>query len=275
MIPAEGGSLPEIAVLGVLAVVQGITEFLPISSDGHLVLAQRALGLQSPGLGIDVALHLGTLVSVLVVYRKDLAQIVRAALGGELREVLLLALATVPVAIVGLLLKSQMERLFESVRAAALGLLGTAVILVIGERARRRSDPARHPERGPPRESVTARDALLIGLVQTVAILPGVSRSGSTIATGLVVGLAPKTAARFSFLLAVPAILGAAVLEVPEALGGDQGHHLGPVVAAAALAGVVGYGALRTVLAFLNRGAFAWFAVYCAVVGLAVLVLVA
>jgi undecaprenyl-diphosphatase len=273
VIPA-GEPLPEAAVLGILAVVQGITEFLPISSDGHLVLAQRALGLQSPGLGIDVALHLGTLVSVLVVYRRDLFRILREAAGGELRQVLLLALATLPVAVVGLLLKSQMESLFESVRAAALGLLGTAVILVIGEQARRRSDPARHPERAPPRESVTARDALLIGLVQTVAILPGVSRSGSTIATGLVVGLSPQASARFSFLLAVPAIMGAAVLEVPEALGATQGRGPWLVLAAAALAGVVGYGALRTVLAFLNRGAFAWFALYCAVVGLCVLALV-
>jgi len=253
--------LPEWAILGILAIVQGITEFLPISSDGHLVLVQIALGLKEAGLGTDVALHLGTLVSVLVVYRRDLLELLRGARRGELREPLFIVLATIPVAIVGLLVREEMHTLFQSARAAAFGLCGTAAILVVGELARRRS-PA-------PRESLGLRDALLIGLAQPIALLPGVSRSGTTIAVALMLGLSSRAAARFSFLIAIPAILGAAVLEVPGVVAeGGASPLLG---AAVVLAGLVGFVALRALLAFLGRGAFAWFALYCLVLGLAVL----
>ena len=266
------GAVPEPVSLGLLAILQGLTEFLPVSSSGHLVLTQAALGTTGPALRLDVALHLGTLGAVLVGYRRDLAQIARDVLGGRLRELGLL--------FVGLFLRDFVHGLFESVRATAIGLCATSVILLLGERARRRGVARERALDAPdapaaPGADVGVLDALLIGSAQSCAILPGISRSGSTIACGLARGLAPQAAARFSFLLAIPAILGAAVLELPDAFGADaEAGGMGPAALAvgALIAGVVGYAALRALLAFLGRGAFAWFAAYCAALGVSVLV---
>lgn len=272
MTPEAG---PEAFELAILAVLQGLTEFLPVSSSGHLVLSQAALGIGGPVVRLDVALHLGTLGAVLVGYRRDLVRLLRDALRLELREVALLALGTLPAVVVGLAFRDALHAAFESVRAAAVGLCGTAAILAVGEVARRRAAARAASGAGGPgdaparagRERVGPVDALLIGAAQALAILPGVSRSGSTIACGLVRGLAPQAAARFSFLLAIPTIAGAAVLELPDTWGEADGIPLGWLLAAAVLAGVVGYAALRVLLAFLGRGAFVWFAAYCAVLG--------
>ena len=274
------GAVPEPVSLGLLAILQGLTEFLPVSSSGHLVLTQAALGTTGPALRLDVALHLGTLGAVLVGYRRDLAQIARDVLGGRLRELGLLFVGTLPAVFVGLFLRDFVHGLFESVRATAIGLCATSVILLLGERARRRGVARERALDAPdapaaPGADVGVLDALLIGSAQACAILPGISRSGSTIACGLARGLAPQAAARFSFLLAIPAILGAAVLELPDAFGADaEAGGMGPAALAvgALIAGVVGYAALRALLAFLGRGAFAWFAAYCAALGVSVLV---
>jgi undecaprenyl-diphosphatase len=247
-----------------LGTVQGVTEFLPVSSDGHLVLVQTLLALEGPHLAIDVALHLGTLSAVLLVFRRDLWHIARSFLGGDRRELGLLILGSVPAALVGLGFGPLFERLFQSGRAAALGLLATALFLLAGERARRRAlaRPAEPRSLGP---GLDWRDALWIGSMQALAILPGVSRSGTTIATALVRGIAPADAARFSFLLSIPAVAGAALLEVPGLVrdGGFKGELL---LAVAATFGV-GVLALHLLLRFLGRGAFAWCAGYCVVVG--------
>jgi len=250
--------------LTLLALIQGLTEFLPISSSGHLVLAQSAMGLEEPALALDVALHVGTLLAVFVVYRRDLAALGRDALAGDLGEALRLGLATLPAGLVGVLLKDRIQAAFHSPTLAAYGLLGTALVLLAGEWARRRQAPS-----VPAEESAaslpTYTQAFLIGCAQALAILPGVSRSGSTIAAGVLSGLAPERAARFSFLLSIPAILGAAVLNLPDALDEGLGGGVGPILWAALFAGFVGWGALRVLLAFLGRGAFAWFAAYCVV----------
>ncbi len=254
-------TLSEFAALSLLALIQGLTEFLPVSSSGHLVLTQSAIQLDEPALLIDVALHVGTLLAVLVVYRKDLARVALDAFAGKPREVLLLAVGTLPAVAVALLFGDRVDALFHRPRLAATGLLATAAILLVGEVARRR---ARTREERP----VTWVAAVLIGCAQAVAILPGISRSGTTIAFAMLLGLAPKEAARFSFLLAIPAILGAAVLKLPELKGsglGDDG--LGALLWATLFAGFVGWGALRMLLAFLGRGAFAWFALYCVALG--------
>lgn len=248
----------------VLALIQGISEFLPISSDGHLTLAQQVMGLEGPHLGIDVALHLGTLGSVLVVFRRDLVVMLREMLRGDRREPLLIVLASIPAAVVGLGLKKFIEPLFDSGRAAALGLLGTALALWIGERARRRMIPgAGH--------AVGWRDALWIGSAQALAILPGISRSGTTIATALVRGTNATQAARFSFLLSIPAVGGAVLLEVPELV--RDGQFSRELALAVVASFVIGVGALRFLLTFLGRGAFRWCAIYCCVLGLVALAL--
>ena len=258
--------LPELVALALLATVQGLTEFLPISSSGHLVLAQALLGWEEPGLTIDVVVHLGTLVAVLLVYREDVVGLGKDVLRGKLDEALLVVVATLPIVYVGLAHGEQVEELFGSTRFAATALFGTAAILLVGEWARRRN--ARGEEevrtgRGLP----TWAGAVAIGVAQSLAILPGISRSGSTIAAGLLVGLAPQAAARFSFLMAIPAILGAAVLKLPDVLEQESGTSVGALLFAAAVAAGVGWLALRLLLAFLGRGAFGWFALYCALLG--------
>lgn len=258
------GATSELLPLLVLALIQGISEFLPISSDGHLTLAQHFMQLGGPRLGIEVALHLGTLGSVLVVFRRDVQVMLRQMLGGDWREAGLILLGSVPAAIVGLGLKKVIEPMFDSGRAAALGLLATAAVLWIGERARRRAVP------GVGRKIGWA-DALWIGSAQALAILPGVSRSGTTITTALLLGTETSAAARFSFLLSIPAVAGAVLLEVPDLVrAGDFSREL---VLAVLATFVIGVGALSFLLAFLGRGAFRWCAIYCTVVGIGALLL--
>lgn len=264
---------PELASVALLAVVQGLTEFLPVSSSGHLVLAQAGLGWSEPALALDVALHLGTLFAVLVVYRADLLGVVRDTLSGRPRELLQLVVGSLPAAAVGIGLGDRIEAAFHGPRTAGLGLLVTALVLTVGELVRRRRGSAAAapaPRAGGP-APIPWTWVLLIGAAQALAIWPGVSRSGSTIAVGLVGGLGAHAAARFSFLLSVPAILGASLLLLPEALAGEHGPAAGTLGVGILLAAAVGWGALRFLLSFLGRGAFAWFALYCAVLGVAAL----
>lgn len=257
----------EFAALTLLALLQGLTEFLPVSSSGHLVLAQAALGMEEAGLALDVSLHLGTLLAVVVVYRKALLKLLQGALRGEWREPLFLVVGSVPAGVVGVFFGDVVEGLFHSARAASIGLFVTAAMLLVGESARRR-----HRAAGAKPRAMTLGIAVAIGCAQALAVVPGISRSGSTIALGLLCGLAPKQAARFSFLLSLPAILGAAVLKLPDAAQAGFGGDPGLVIWAALFAGFVGWGALRMLLAFLGRGAFGWFAVYCVALGVGGLV---
>jgi undecaprenyl-diphosphatase len=266
LVPALLGAAPELAALLVLALIQGISEFLPISSDGHLVLAQHLMGFAGPHLAVDVALHLGTLGAVLVVFRRDVAELVARLWTGDRRMLGLIALGTLPAAAAGLGFQDDVARLFQSGRAAALGLLVTAGFLWAGERARR-AVGTEHA-----RGELGWRDALWIGSAQALALLPGVSRSGSTIATAFLRGVEPDAAARFSFLLSIPAVTGAVVLEVP-ALVRDGGFGL-PLALAVLASFAVGVAALRFLLSFLGRGAFRWCALYCALAGAVALVVV-
>jgi len=262
--------VPGAAATLLLAVVQGLTEFLPISSSGHLVLVEEALsGSAGAGEGggagilLPVVLHLGTLVAVAIVYRRDVRDLLLGLVRGRPREALLVVLATLPAVVVGFTFRDAFHELFASGRTAAAGLLATGAVLLVSDRVRRRNVAA-----GGGRTELTFVDALLIGLAQAVAILPGVSRSGSTIAVGMMRGIEPLAAARFSFLMSIPAILGAAVLEGGAFLehppARDELALLGWGLLVAAL---VGWAALRVLIAFLNRGAFVWFAAYCAVLG--------
>jgi len=251
----------------ILGLVQGLTEFLPVSSSGHLVLAGRLLGLQHASLAFDVWLHLATLTAVLVALRSDVWTMLRslspsaAAPVAKRGRTLIVAVVvgTIPAVIVGLLAKDAVEAAFTSVRLVGVDLLLTAVILGIS-----RMFPGRGMPLGPMK-------ALGIGVAQCIAILPGVSRSGSTLTAGLMFGLSGEEAARFSFLLSVPAILGAAVLDAKEIahLGGQPLLLIGSFVVAA----VSGYVAIRVVWKVMERGKLAMFAPYCALLGIAALLI--
>ncbi len=246
----------------VLGVVQGLAEFLPISSSGHLVLVEHWLGITSADLVFEVAVHAGTLLSVLWYFRRRLWELAESVAGrGESpnaiaaarREILYLAIGTIPAGVIGVLFKDQIETVFADSHLAASFLMVTGAILLSTGLRRGGGRP------------LTFWRAWWIGCAQAVAILPGISRSGSTISAGLWQGVRPALAAEFSFLLSIPAVGGAILLTIPDAWG--SGHlgltHLVGGVAAA----LTGYAALRLVFAFLRGGRFALFGVYCLLVG--------
>ncbi|HET9949900.1 MAG TPA: undecaprenyl-diphosphate phosphatase [Longimicrobiales bacterium] len=254
----------EAAILGF---VQGATEFLPVSSSGHLVIGEELLGVTTPGVLFEVAVHVATLVSILLVYRTRVADLAVGALCGQreaLRYVGMIVLATVPAGLVGVLAGDFVESLFDSPTVVGVSLLITGVLLWSTRWAMARAN-------GP---VPTWTAALLIGIAQAFAITPGISRSGTTVVAALWLGVEPREAAAFSFLMAVPAIAGAGVLQIPElANGGGLGWAalaLGSLVAA-----VTGVLAIRTLVLLLARRAFHLFAPYCWAAGALFLVYLA
>ena len=217
----------------VLGIVQGATEYLPVSSSGHLVIAQHLVGLEEPALFFDIVLHLGTLVAVVWYYRRDLVELVletfaalrNLASGHSWKETLqshpgfrfalLIVVGTIPTAVIGLAFEDTFERLFGSVRLVGLMLIVTGAVLS-ADASCSRCEGATQP-------AMTWVDALVIGVVQGVAITPGISRSGITIGVALLLGIERATAARFSFLLSIPSILGALLLRLDGA--DDGGWH--------------------------------------------------
>lgn len=259
-----------------LGLVQGLTEFLPISSSGHLVFAKAFLGLKTPGVVMEAVVHLGTLVAVLWFYRHDLARIlagagsahVRALREGSLRPIAvdpdsrlgyLLIVGTLPAACFGLAFKRQIEALYSSPLEAGVELFLNGFILLLA--ARLAAGPKGIREVG-------AADALWVGAGQALAILPGISRSGSTVTAALWRRLDRETAVRFSFLLSVPAIAGALALELDDIARGANGAW-GPLLAGALTAAVSGYFAIAVFTRAVARGKLTWFAWYCFVVGAA------
>ncbi len=272
-----------------LGILQGATEFMPVSSSGHLVLVPWALGWPSPGLAFDTVLHLGTLLAVVSVLWRDLIGLIagwlatlNAALSrighapgqakpvtpeqsSQARVAWWVILATIPAGVMGLLWQDQFEALFGSPRWVALFLLLTGVWLVIAERLGRRVKQV---------EQLTLWEALFIGLAQGCAIAPGISRSGATIGAGLLAGLKRESAARFSFLLSIPIILAAGLLQAIKLLGaGDAGATIVPLAAGFVAAFVSGTLCIRWLLAEVRRRSLTVFAVYCWIAGMVALVL--
>jgi len=243
----------------VLGVIQGIAEFLPISSSGHLVIAEELLGGQYDNVELNVALHFGTLLSILTVYRKRLIPVLRTP-----RLCLAIVVATLPVVVVGLLFKDALDQIFDSPLAAGCALCVTATLMAFTRRVE-------HGERS--LEQIGLRDAAIVGLFQAVAPIPGISRSGSTIFGGLTAGLRRDAAADFSFFIAIPALTGALVLHARDLLevsATDFGP--GPLLVGMVVAYFVGIVALKGLLRLVVSRRLHWFAWYCAAVGLATIV---
>ena len=243
----------------VLGIVQGLTEFLPISSSGHLVVAQAAIGLEVPGVQVEVLLHVATLLAVLVVYRRTVLRLLRGAVTGDRESwtyIGLLVIATIPAVIVGLWLSDFIEQAFDSLVTVGVDFLVTGCILWSTRWAE------------VPRSDVpSAKVASGIGLAQALAILPGISRSGTTVAAALWLGIKPVAAAEFSFLMAVPAIAGAGVLLLPDMLVEGVGMLNGGLALSFLAALVSGVVAIRLLIALLRRQAFHRFAPYCWALG--------
>lgn len=272
----------------ILGVVQGLTEFLPISSSGHLVVFQQLLGLMEPGISFEISVHLGTLAAVLIFFRKDILEVNKAAVAGirlaiagrggfsrlyvdepGFRMAMLLAAGSVPTAIIGILLQTQSDRLFNSISLAGAMLIVTGLILLLTGLLLWLTRGVDAKGRG--MSGFTLGIALAIGVVQGLAIIPGISRSGSTIATGLLFGLDRRTAGSFSFLLSIPAIVGAAGLQV--LMDGFGNVDMAPMVVGAGVSFVVGILSLGFLMRIVSRGRLYLFAPYCVLAGLVVLIL--
>ena len=256
-----------------LGILQGATEFIPVSSSGHLVLLPWLLDWPEPGLAFDAIVHWGTVLAVLAVFWRDLYRLLLAGLESlrtrsladpDARIAWWIVIGTVPAAVIGYLFQDFFKALFGTPVAAAGLLLVTGVILSLSERLGTRRREA---------EDMSWLDALLVGLAQAAAIAPGISRSGATIAAGLFLGVKRAAAARFSFLLVVPAILGAGILSLLDlaSKGGLAGDW--PLLASGFLAAAIsGYVCIRFLLSYLRQGRLYVFAVYVWLLGAASLV---
>ena len=262
----------------ILGVVQGITEFLPVSSSGHLVLLQRIFGISEPALIFDTAVHGGTLIAVLVVLRQDIWNILRRIVQPL---TLHLFIATIPAVAAALLFKRQIENAFASGAFLGFAFLVTSALLFIAEKLYHRTEkPGGLPARleGPAlargQGETNIIDALVIGLFQAAAIVPGVSRSGATISAALSRKLDRDFAARFSFLLSIPAILGALVLQLKDLKAGGAEETIGilPIAVGTISAGIVAFFSIRLALKIVREHSLQGFAVYTGILGLLVLV---
>jgi undecaprenyl-diphosphatase len=252
----------------ILGFVQGATEFLPVSSSGHLVMAQALLDVEIPGVLFEVAVHVATLVSILLVYRTRVGELISGAVRGD-REALtyigLVCVATVPAGLLGVFAKDSIEQLFDNPWAPGAALLVTGTFLWSSRGAMERAVATRP----------TWGAAALIGFAQAFALVPGISRSGATVVAALWLGIEAREAAAFSFLMAVPAVAGAAILQIPDL--GEAGMVLDPIVVlvGSIVAGLTGVAAIRTFNAMLARRSFHFFAPYCWAVGALYLVYLA
>jgi undecaprenyl-diphosphatase len=259
----------------ILGIVQGLTEFLPVSSSGHLVIFQYLFGLNKPELVFDIAVHVGTLIAVVIFFKKDLLAIIvafiqmagRMAKGKagpgdawadpDVKLGLLIVLGSIPTALIGLGFHQVADRIFSSVPVVGCMLLITGSVLWASRWTAKTGHGVTH---------FTIGKALLVGFVQGVAILPGISRSGSTIVLGLFLGLERDLAARYSFLLSLPAISGAALLAVRDvSRGGD--FSIGIILTGLLSAAVVGYLSLKLLVFIVNKGQLHFFSPYCWIIG--------
>jgi undecaprenyl-diphosphatase len=259
----------------VFGILQGLTEFLPVSSSGHLVLMQHFLGIKESQVFFDVMLHFGTLGAVIIVYHQLIGALVRtsflALVQGDfyqhplstigktphLRLIWFLLLGSIPTGLIAVLFKDSLEAIFGKPIVVACMLIITGIILQLSRLGQKR-----------PRAEVPLRawHTPLIGIAQGLAITPGISRSGSTISISLLLGLSPQVAAQYSFLLSIPAILGAVIIKLKDV--GEITIAPAVIVAGILTSFIVGYIALRLLLAMLNRGKFSIFSYYCFALGI-------
>ena len=254
----------------ILGVVQGLTEFLPVSSSAHLVIVPDLLGWELPSTSFDIVLHLGTMVAVLMYFWRDIVQIAAAFFQKGERAVrrrrlgILIILGSIPAALLGGLFEKKFEEMFSDAAQVAVFLIVTGIILIAAEAVARRT---RHIN------DLKVSDSLLIGFAQAVAIAPGISRSGSTISMGLFLGLTREAAARFSFLLSIPVIAGAALFKLRHGFEGNSGEGSMTLIVGFLAAALSGFAAVKFLLGYVRQHNLRIFALYCWVAGGGVLLL--
>lgn len=259
----------------ILGLVQGLTEYLPVSSSGHLAIGAKLFGLSGEeNLAFTVAVHVATVLSTLVILWKEIVWLFKGFFkfkwNDEMKYVVNILISMIPVAIVGFLFKDTVEEIFGSgLLVVGICLLVTAALLAFAYFAKPRQ-----------KEKISMIDAFVIGIAQAVAVLPGLSRSGSTIATGLLLGNKKESLAQFSFLMVIPPILGEALLNVKDMFEVGVSEAMGGVSALSLVIGfvtafVVGCLACKWMINIVKKGKLIWFAVYCAVAGLVSIIFLA
>ncbi len=246
----------------ILAIIQGLTEWLPVSSSAHLAIAQILMKVEVPII-FDILLHIGTLIAVVVYFRKTIIEMIRSIVKFDRRDenfkmAGFVVLASIPTAIIGFSFKGFFEASFSNPFSIGIALIMTGTFFMVCEK---RLGSAK----------ITAKNAILIGIAQGIAVMPGISRSGSTIGTGLFLGVEREKATRFSFLLSIPAILGAAFFEGKDA--SFAGLDVGIVAVSIIVAGIVGYLSIEFMMKYVKRKGLLPFAKYCWVFGIFCLML--
>lgn len=270
----------------VLGLVQGLTEFLPISSSAHLRLTATFAGWQDPGAAFTAITQIGTEAAVIIYFRKDIGRIIsawaRSLFNRELRHDhdaqmgWLVIVGSIPIGVLGITLKDAIEGPFRDLRLIATTLIVMGVVLGIADRLAARDETGGRHRAAKQRKSLTdlsVKDGLLYGICQAMALIPGVSRSGATISGGLLMGYTRESAARYSFLLAIPAVLASGVFELKDA---GEGHvSWGPTLFATLIAFVVGYAVIAWFMKFISHKSFMPFVIYRILLGIALFALVA
>jgi len=245
--------LIDIVFLGIL---QGLTEFLPVSSSGHLVLGQYLLGIKSPGNTLEILFHFGTLGSVVFVFFDEIKDILLKIDKKPTQNLLgFIIIATLPAMIVGFVFRHDINRLFDSINSVGYAFCVTGLILILSSFPKNKNI------------KYSFYSSIMIGLAQAVAIIPGISRSGFTISVSLLLGISPKKSAKFSFLLSIPIIFGAGLLEAIDLQNGNL-FTLSTVLAAFLSSFLVGVVALKALLKLLKQGKFYFFGIYCIWIGI-------
>lgn len=254
----------------ILGLVQGLTEFIPVSSSGHLVLLHHVFGVSDAGLAFDVSLHIGTLLALAIFFYKEIMLLIGGILGrnNHKRLAWLIVAATIPAVVVGMLLQDMAETSFRSVNLVAFNLILVALLMLAAEKYAKRyaKKTALH--------NITTKQALTVGVIQAAALVPGVSRSGSTITAGIFAGLDRVAATRFSFLLAIPATSGAILKTLLDG-GAQLGNELGIVIVGIITAFLSGLFAIKFLIRYLAKHDLSVFAYYRICLGVVVLLTVA
>jgi len=245
-----------------LGMVQGLTEFIPVSSSGHLVIFQHIMGIKG-ALAFDVMVHMGTLAAVFAAFWEDILAILKKPFS---RLTYLLVVGCIPAALMGYFLQPLFEKAFESLLVVGIGLLITGVILKLSEQV------AEHSLNMKQIRETSYGDVLFIGLLQGIAIVPGISRSGSTIAGGLLAGLDRTWAARYSFLVSIPVILGAGLVKAKDLSANPINGSMLPYLLGFITAAIFGYLAIKIVMRLVREGRLSIFSYYCWVVGTATII---
>jgi len=261
----------------ILGIVQGLTEFLPISSSGHLVIFEHLLKINMDNIAFEVFVHFGTLLSVVAFYFNDIGNMIKSFFKGIshrnigktyrddafFRLSIFVIIGTIPAVIAGLFLEDFFVSIFHNIQLVGITLLITGIVILSTHFIKHKTT------------DLTPKKSLLIGIAQSIAILPGISRSGFTISSALIAGISREDAARFSFLLAIPAILGATLLHIIDFISSDiAGINIAPLFIGFLISFIVGYLAIRFLLSVLKSGKFVWFAPYCFIAGLVVLLFI-